>query len=232
MAMDAAVFETMSWVIVYCLASSSMTLLNKAAIKAFTFPYFLCVLQNLATLFFLFIVVSIAPKDHKIFGLRVGKNFNLKMFKQWSPAVLLFTLMLVSSMSAMRSMSVTSVLVIRALTPLVTLLVEMRVLSTLPASAAPAVPRNPLTPVAPLSPCACAAITTSVKIWLSLLTILAGSICYVIAEVEGDLQGYVWLGVRSPPPEPCPACAATVRATPSPPRLLARPLEFAGRARR
>merc|ERR1711988_826103 len=55
-----------------------------------------------------------------------------------------------------------------ALTPLVTLLVEMRVLT----------------------------ITTSLKIWLSLLTILGGSICYVLAEVEGDLVGYVWLGVN------------------------------------
>ena len=109
MAMDAALYETMGWVVAYSFASSSMTLLNKAAITAFTFPYFLCVLQNLATLFFLAIVVSIAPKDHKIFGLRAGSGFSLKIFKQWSPAVLLFCLMLVSSMSAMRSMSVTKV---------------------------------------------------------------------------------------------------------------------------
>jgi len=232
MAMDAALLEMMSWVVVYCFASSSMTLLNKAAIKAFTFPYFLCVLQNLATLFFLAIVVAIAPKDHKIFGLRVGSGFNIKMFKQWTPAVLLFTLMLVSSMSAMRTMSVTSVLVIRALTPLVTLLVEMRVLSTPQAHPEPVVPRNPAHAAAPPPPFARAAITTSLKIWLSLLTILGGSVCYVLAEVEGDLVGYVWLGVRRGPKTSPTRAAAAGTVPPSlflaRPRPLESPAAFAG----
>jgi GDP-mannose transporter len=143
-----------------------MTLLNKAAIKAFTFPYFLCILQNLATLAGLAIVVSIAPKDHKIFGLKVP--FDRKMLKHWMPSVILFCTMLVSSMSAMKTMSVTSILVVRALTPLVTLVVEGRILGA----------------------------SASLRIWASLTTILAGSVCYVLAEIHGDVAGYVWLGVN------------------------------------
>ena len=50
---NAAVF---AWVVSYCLASTSMTLLNKGAIKALPFPYWLCVMQNIATLIILFFV--------------------------------------------------------------------------------------------------------------------------------------------------------------------------------
>ena len=129
MALDAAVVEMAVWICTYCLASTCMTLLNKAAIKAFPFPYWLCVLQNLATLVCLGVIVKVVAKGHKIFGLRVP--FSWKVAKAWTPATLLFCLMLVSSMSAMTTMSVTSVLVVRALTPLVTLILETRVLGAL-----------------------------------------------------------------------------------------------------
>ena len=131
LAMDGALAETIAWICSYCLASSSMTLLNKAAIKALAFPYWLCVFQNGATLVCLGLVVLVAPKNHKVFGLRVP--FSRKMIKHWAPAAVLFCAMLVTSMQAMKSMSVTTVLVVRALTPLVTLVFEIQILGLSPA---------------------------------------------------------------------------------------------------
>merc|ERR1712086_1201796 len=123
---DAGTIDMVTWIIGYCIASSSMTILNKAAILAFSFPFWLCTLQNLATLAVLAIIVLIAPKGHKIFGLRV--KYSNKVVLTWTPAAVLFCTMLVSAMSAMQTMSVTTVLVTRSLTPLVTLILESRVL--------------------------------------------------------------------------------------------------------
>ena len=66
--LDAETWTMVGWIISYCIASSSMTILNKAAIKAFDFPYWLCTFQNLATLLVLAIIVNIVPKNHKIFA--------------------------------------------------------------------------------------------------------------------------------------------------------------------
>jgi len=164
--LDAATVEMISWIAGYCLASSSMTILNKAAIKAFNFPYWLCTFQNFATLLVLAVIVNLVPKGHKIFGLRV--QYSNQVLFTWTPAALLFCLMLVSAMSAMQTMSVTTVLVARSLTPLVTLILESRVLS----------------------------VKASVRIWFSLGTILVGSVFYCMAEMEGSTVGYIWLGVN------------------------------------
>ena len=41
-----------------------------------------------------------------------------------------------------------------------------------------------------------AGVSASLKIWMSLISILGGSVFYCMAEIEGTLVGYVWLGVR------------------------------------
>merc|ERR1711865_939833 len=158
--------EMLSWILAYCVASSSMTILNKAAIGAFNYPFWLCTLQNLATLLVLGLIVAVAPKGHKIFGLRV--KYSNKVVLTWTPAAILFCTMLVSAMSAMQTMSVTTVLVTRSLTPLVTLILESRVLG----------------------------VVASPRIWISLISILGGSVFYCMAEIEGTLVGYVWLGIN------------------------------------
>merc|ERR1712166_1039768 len=86
----------------------------------------------------------------------------------WTPAAILFCTMLVSAMSAMQTMSVTTVLVTRSLTPLVTLILESRILG----------------------------VKASARIWISLISILGGSVFYCMAEIEGTLVGYVWLGIN------------------------------------
>ena len=166
MKVDAGTVEMLSWIVAYCVASSSMTILNKAAIKAFNFPFWLCTLQNLATLAVLGVIVAIAPKGHAIFGLRV--KYSNKVVLTWTPAAILFCTMLVSAMSAMQTMSVTTVLVTRSLTPLVTLILESRILG----------------------------VTASPRIWISLISILGGSVFYCLAEIEGTLVGYMWLGIN------------------------------------
>ena len=94
MKVDGGTVEMLSWIVAYCVASSSMTILNKAAIKAFNFPFWLCTLQNLATLAVLGVIVAIAPKGHAIFGLRV--KYSNKVVLTWTPAAILFCTMLVS----------------------------------------------------------------------------------------------------------------------------------------
>ena len=42
-------------------------------------------------------------------------------------------------------------------------------------------------------------VSASVKIWLSLFTILIGSVFYCLAEIEGTTVGYIWLGVGHAP---------------------------------
>jgi drug/metabolite transporter (DMT)-like permease len=163
---DANTVEMAGWIVAYCISSSSMTILNKAAIKAFNFPFWLCTLQNLATLLVLAFIVSVAPKGHKIFGLKT--KYDSKIVLTWTPAAIMFCVMLVSAMSAMQTMSVTTVLVTRSLTPLVTLILEVYMLG----------------------------VTASFRIWLSLFSILGGSVFYCLAEIEGTLVGYIWLGVN------------------------------------
>lgn len=160
---NAAVF---AWVVSYCLASTSMTLLNKGAIKALPFPYWLCVMQNMATLIILFLVWLSVEKGHKIFGFRV--QITLRMLKYWMPAVILFCLMLVSSLSALHLTSVPTVLVFRSLTPVVTLVFESRLLGA----------------------------SASLNVWLSLVVILLGAICYVITDFQASVAGYLWLSTN------------------------------------
>ena len=103
-----------------------MTILNKAAVQALPFAYWLCLMQNTATLGFMLLIWLIVPRDHAIFGFRVPAS--LRVLAHWTPAAALFCLMLVSSLSALSRVSVPTVLVFRSLTPLTTALLEWRLL--------------------------------------------------------------------------------------------------------
>ena len=118
--------STAAWIAAYCIASSSMTILNKAAVQALPFAYWLCLMQNTATLGFMLLIWLIVPRDHAIFGFRVPAS--LRVLAHWTPAAALFCLMLVSSLSALSRVSVPTVLVFRSLTPLTTALLEWRLL--------------------------------------------------------------------------------------------------------
>ena len=84
----------------YALASISMMLVNKGAVKALPHPYFLCFLQNGATLAFAVVIgLYVAPDSPKLgFKVQLTKSITYS----WTPALLLFVLMLVSSLSAVR----------------------------------------------------------------------------------------------------------------------------------
>ena len=150
--------ETVIWVVAFCFASTSMTMLNKAAVKALPFPYWLCVLQNIATILLVGAVVSTCvPSGHPTFGL--VRSLDWEVVTLWLPAVAMFIVMLVSSLSALHAVSVPTVLVFRSLTPLCTAILESMWLRVRYAWAT----------------------------WASLTLILIGAVCYVIATPrDGD----------------------------------------------
>ncbi len=150
--------ETVVWVVAFCFASTSMTMLNKAAVKALPFPYWLCVLQNIATILLVGAVVSTCvPSGHPTFGL--VRSLDWEVVTLWLPAVAMFIVMLVSSLSALHAVSVPTVLVFRSLTPLCTAILESMWLRVRYAWAT----------------------------WASLTLILIGAVCYVIATPrDGD----------------------------------------------
>ena len=100
----------------YACASVGMTLVNKAAVKTLPHPYFLCFVQNAATLFIaLCLAHLVAPKfPSAATKLSIKVQLTAAVFKAWLPALLLFVTMLISSLSAMEFLSVPSVLVFRA----------------------------------------------------------------------------------------------------------------------
>ena len=149
----------------YAAASISMMLVNKAAVKALPFPIFLCVVQNAATLVFAYIVGSAFPGHAKL-GFKV--KLTREVIVTWTPALLLFITMLISSLSAMEYISVPSVLVFRALTPLVTAVCGMHVLGDRP----------------------------STNEWLSLVLIVVGALCYLATDPSFSLPGYLWMMIN------------------------------------
>ena len=81
-------------------------------------------------------------------------------------ALILFVLMLISSMSAMKYLAVPSVLVFRALTPLATAAFAMCLLeNSIPSKAE----------------------------WASLAVIVVGAACYLAADPSFSLYGYAWM---------------------------------------
>lgn len=163
--------EITFWILAYCTASTSMNILNKKAISAMPFPYFLSALQNLATLIMALIVAYLiaphtGPPFDKTFGLK--KKLDLDTLVKWTPAVLLFCLMLVSSLSAMHRVSVPTVLVCRSLTPMVTAALEIQFLG----------------------------MRVGVRLWGAMGVILIGAICYCIQDFNPSFEGYVWLGIN------------------------------------
>ena len=84
----------------YAAASISMMLVNKGAVKAMPHPYFLCFLQNGATLVFAVVIGLYVCPDSPKLGFKV--HLTKAIMYSWTPALLLFVLMLVSSLSAVR----------------------------------------------------------------------------------------------------------------------------------
>ena len=148
----------------YAFASVSMTLVNKGAVKAIPFPYFLCLIQNALTIVIaLFVALVLAPGHDKL-GLKL--KITQAVLITWMPALILFVLMLISSMSAMKYLAVPSVLVFRALTPLATAAFSMCLLeNSIPSKAE----------------------------WASLAVIVVGAACYLAADPSFSLYGYAWM---------------------------------------
>jgi drug/metabolite transporter (DMT)-like permease len=150
----------------YAVSAISMTLANKAAVHALPHPYFLCIIQNATTLVFALLIALWLAPGHEHLGLRL--QLERSILGAWAPALLLFILMLISSMTAMEYITVPTVLVFRALTPLATALIAAPVLGELPSGAQ----------------------------WLSLVVIVIGALCYLTADATFSAPGYAWMLVN------------------------------------
>jgi len=150
----------------YAFSSVAMTLINKAAVKAFQYPYWLSMLQNATTLVFAVVIGTVFLPHSDRFGFRL--KVDPSVLRVWMPAVTMFVAMLISSLSAMEYISVPSVLVFRSVTPLVTSCVAVPVLGTIP----------------------------SASEWYSLLLIFVGALSYLIADPDFSLPGYAWMVVN------------------------------------
>ena len=91
----------------FCLSGSLLTIFNKLAMTAFPAPNFVLFLQNSSTLLLLAAGAPIVPYE-------LGALERTKVLK-WLPLVLLFYLMLVSSMLALESVTATTLIVQRNL---------------------------------------------------------------------------------------------------------------------
>jgi drug/metabolite transporter (DMT)-like permease len=152
----------------YAFSSITMTLINKGAVKALPFPYFLCLIQNIVTLAIGTVVgVRVAPNHAKL-GLQMTRRMTRQILYTWLPALLLFVTMLISSMSAMKHITVPSVLVFRALTPLVTAAFAMQILEERPPPSE----------------------------WGALAIIVVGALCYLTSDPTFSLPGYLWMVIN------------------------------------
>jgi len=112
-------------VLVFCLAGNGLTVLNKILVsKYFPFPSFLTFIQCLFT------AISIRLGKNVLPNIFVVEDLNLKKCISWSPLVVLFLLMLISSMLALQKVTVTSLIVVRNLTTLTTAICDIHFLKS------------------------------------------------------------------------------------------------------
>jgi hypothetical protein len=110
---------------VYCFVGTMLTLVNKVAIQAFPAPNMLLILQNGMTVLFLQIITTTLEN-------RVGKlpHFTFQVVLTWTPLVILFVGMLLSSLVAIQHVITVFLIVMRNLTTLSVAFFEFMVLGT------------------------------------------------------------------------------------------------------
>lgn len=155
--------KTASFLIVYCVSGTLLTLGNKLLVVRFPYANILLVLQNAMSVLLL------------IFFSRVFRRFfsslpslNLDVVKLWLPLVLLFVMMLSSSLVALMYVSVPTLIVIRNLITLVVALLEYICLG------------NKMDGIS----------------IVTLIGMLLGAILYSKHDLTFSVKGYAWLGAN------------------------------------
>jgi len=112
-------------VLVFCFAGSSLTVLNKILVSNhFPFPNFLTLIQCLFT------AGSIRLGKYALPNTFVVEDMTYSKCRRWFPLVVLFLVMLVSSMFALQKVTVTTLIVVRNLTTLTTAVCDVKFLKS------------------------------------------------------------------------------------------------------
>jgi len=152
--------KTIVTLLVYFLSGTLLILVNKLSIIVFPFANMLLVLQNGVTVILLLINFYLFPVESQSIP-----SLNIAILKMWTPLVLLFVTMLISSLFALKYVSVPTVIVIRNLSTLSVAVLEYLVLGT---------------KIDGLSV-------------ITLFGMLIGAVFYAMHDLTFSIQGYAWL---------------------------------------
>jgi drug/metabolite transporter (DMT)-like permease len=149
--------------ILYCASGTLLTLVNKLAVMAFPFTNVLLVLQNGMAVVLLLLASQFCRRT---FGSL--PSLSLTILQLWIPLVLLFVMMLVSSLLALMYVSVPTVIVMRHLTALLVAILE------------------------------CVLLSKKINGFSSaaLIFMLLGAILYAKHDLTFSIPGYTWLCVN------------------------------------
>jgi len=147
-------------VLVFCFAGSSLTVLNKVLVsELFPFPNFLTFIQCFFT------AVSIYVGKYALPNTFMVEDITYSKCRSWSPLVVLFLIMLVSSMFALQKVTVTTLIVVRNLTTLTTAVCDVYFLKS----------------------------QFSELQELQLVLMFFGALLYGLNDISFDLNGYMYL---------------------------------------
>ncbi|UJR20076.1 hypothetical protein I4U23_023208 [Adineta vaga] len=155
--------KAMISLIIYCLSGTFLTLFNKLTIIRFPYTNILLILQNT---FAVILLIFCSQCFRSTFGSL--PRLNRMVFQVWLPLVILFVLMLISSLIALIYVSVPTVIVMRNLTTLFVSLLEYLFLKHK---------------------------TTRFSLVI-LIGMLCAAILYAKHDFTFNIRGYIWLGVN------------------------------------
>ncbi len=155
--------KTILTLILYCTSGTLLTLINKFAVVIFPYTNMLLVLQNSIAVL-LFVVASQFCRQ----ALGSLPSLSLTVLQLWMPLVLLFVMMLTSSLLALAYVSVPTVIVMRNLTTLFVAILDYILL------------RNKIN-----------GFSTA-----TLIFILFGATLYARHDLTFSIPGYIWLFVN------------------------------------
>ncbi|CAF0916976.1 unnamed protein product [Adineta steineri] len=155
--------KTILTLLLYCISGSLLTILNKLAIIAFPFINLLLVLQNGVTVILLLVNFYFCPLT-----LERLPPLNFTVLKIWIPVVLLFVMMLTSSLFALKYVSVPTVIVIRNLSTVSVAILEYFVIGN----------------------------KIDILSIGTLFGMFFGAIVYALHDLTFSIEGYIWLCVN------------------------------------
>ncbi|KAH9249651.1 hypothetical protein BASA81_012620 [Batrachochytrium salamandrivorans] len=158
-----SMFAVTLTLLLYCVSGTMLTLVNKLAIVAFPYANVLLIIQNGVTVVLLLLGSLVLPGTFQSMP-----KLSWQVIKLWSPLVLLFVLMLSSSLNALTFVSAVTLIVMRNLSTLCVAFFEWIWLGE----------------------------EISIITWFALVGILAGAVVFGARDMMFSVPGYLWLAVN------------------------------------